>query len=97
MCRNLLTLSLNIILCGYGFSLHGFIILDVVDTISYNCASFSPITSSVDASVDMTMRHTRLGLIGQDRMTTLAKGGLLSQIDKINLHLCKRSLAEMLI
>jgi hypothetical protein len=37
--------------------------------------------------------HTRLGHIGQDRMTRLGREGLLGALAKVNLPTCEHSLA----
>ena len=84
-----LLLSLNNVHYGCGYLMNGFIMVDVVDMISNNLASFSLITSSVDANVDIIMWHARLGHIGQHRIARLTKEGLLGQIDRVELPTCE--------
>ena len=73
---------------GFGFWNDGFIVLDV---------EFNPTFSmhiSIDKSNDDVEKwHSRLGHVGQQRMTRLTKEDLMGSLSKIELPTCKFCLA----
>ena len=74
------------ILYGRGSFMDGFIKLDlnVSSHSSVNSASSYVIGSN---NIDSVTWHARLGHIGRDRMTRLAREGLLSSLTKVDLHM----------
>jgi len=79
---------LGITYYGCGFISDGFMILDL-NYYNYD-KSFVLLTSSDD--VDSIKWHARLGHIGQDRMTRLAREGLISNLAKVTLSICEHCL-----
>jgi hypothetical protein len=73
---------------GCGFISDGFMILDL-NYYNYD-KSFVLLTSSDD--VDSIKWHARLGHIGQDRMTRLAREGLIGNLAKVTLSTCEHCL-----
>ena len=67
---------------GRGFISNGFLILDIE---YYNNDSSIFLTSSDNASDNSSIWHARLGHIGQERMTRLAREGLMSNLTKVTL------------
>ena len=69
----------------------GFIILDLnfSSHSSVNSASSYVIGSN---NIDFATWHARLGHIGRDRMTWLAREGLLGSLTKVDLQLCEQIL-----
>ncbi|GAV60933.1 gag_pre-integrs domain-containing protein, partial [Cephalotus follicularis] len=65
---------------------NNFFIMDLVDS-----ASSSLFVNAND--IDSVTWHARLGHIGQDRMTRLAREGLLGPLAKVNLPICEPCLA----
>jgi len=63
-------------LFGHAFLLDDFLVLDL-DENYYSYKTSSVYVSSVDSSFVSVVWHARLGHIGQDIMTRLAKEGLL--------------------
>ena len=66
----------------------GFIKLDL------NISSYSSVNSTSSYvigsnNIDSTTWHARLGHIGKDRMTRLAREGLLGSLTKVDLQLCE--------
>ncbi|MBE2321372.1 GAG-pre-integrase domain-containing protein, partial [Solirubrobacter sp. CPCC 204708] len=80
------------ILFGHGSFVDGFVKLNLNDSYysSVNSASSYVIDSS---NVNSTTWHARLGHIGRDRMTRLAREGLLGSLTKVDLDLCEPCLA----
>ena len=76
------------ILYGHGSFMDDFIKLDlnVSSHSSANSASSYVISSN---NIDSATWHARLGHIGRDRMTRLAREGLLSSLTKVDLQLCE--------
>ena len=70
----------------------GFIKLDlnVSSHSSVNSASSYVISSN---NIDFSTWHARLGHIGRDRMTRLAREGLSGSLTKVDLQLCELCLA----
>ena len=60
---------------------------------SINNSSFSFISASDNINIDVYTWHARLGHIGQDRMSRLAKEGLLGLLTKIEMSICENCLA----
>jgi hypothetical protein len=75
---------------GCGFISNGFLILDL-DYSSYD-KSFALLTSS--DNVDSIKWHARLGHIGQERMTRLARENLLGNLAKVSMSTCEHYLKE---
>jgi hypothetical protein len=73
---------------GCGFISNGFLILDL-DYSSYD-KSFVLLTSS--NNVDLIKWHARLGHVGQERMTRLARENLLGNLIKVSMSTCERCL-----
>ncbi|XP_075103561.1 uncharacterized protein LOC142178129 [Nicotiana tabacum] len=83
-------------LFGFGHVTGGLIIMDLdYDSFSNN-ASFSMFVSSHKYDSDVNIWHARLGHIGQQRMQRLAKQGLLSNIEHVELSTCENCLAGKL-
>ncbi|KAK2973062.1 hypothetical protein RJ640_023559 [Escallonia rubra] len=80
---NKLDIFLDDVLFGHGFCMDSTFQLDLIDSQS----SYSYIVN------DSTTWHARLGHIGQDRMTRLAREGLLGPLTKVNLQTCEACLA----
>ena len=80
------------ILYGHGSFMDYFIKLDlnVSSHSSANSASSYVISSN---NIDSATWHARLGHIGRDRMTRLAREGLLGSLTKVYLQLCEPCLA----
>ncbi|KAJ4744662.1 Gag-Pol polyprotein [Rhynchospora pubera] len=91
--NNCVELYKNSILLGNGFFENNFMILDTID----GCSSFSydVFSSNVSSYVNdnMLIWHARLCHVGQDRMTRLAKVGLLGPLTKVSLPRCEGCLA----
>ena len=86
---NFVKLSMGTTYYGSGYILDDFIILDV-EYVNSNNNAYSLITSSHEN--DVMIWHARLNHIGQDRMSRLAKEGLLGNIDKVELPNCEHCL-----
>ena len=86
--NNGLVIFENVILYGHGSFMDGFIKLDlnVSSHSSINSASSYVIGSN---NIDSAIWHARLGHIGKDRMTWLAREGLLGSLTKVDLQLCE--------
>ena len=80
------------ILYGHGSFMDDFIKLDlnVYSHSSANSTSSYVISSN---NIDSATWHARLGHIGRDRMTRLARESLLSSLTKVDLQLCEPCLA----
>ena len=74
---------------GCGFISNGFLILDIE---YYNYDSSVFLTSSDNASDNSIIWHARLGRIGQERMTRLAREGLMGNLTKVTLSTCEHFL-----
>ena len=90
--NNGLVIFADEILYGHGSFMDGFIKLDlnVSSHSSVNSASSYVIGSN---NIDSATWHARLGHIGRNRMTWLAREGLLGSLTKIDLQLCEPCLA----
>ncbi|KAK2980404.1 hypothetical protein RJ640_014577 [Escallonia rubra] len=87
---NKLDIFLDDVLFGHGFRMDSlFFQLDLIDSQS----SYSYVVND-NIMNDSTTWHARLGHIGQDRMTRLAREGLLGPLAKVNLQTCEACLAE---
>lgn len=79
---------------GFGFMSDGFMVLDIDNSISYDAnKSISLVASSSDVNNDFVIWHARLGHIGQERMTRLAREGFLGPVAKVSLPTCEYCLA----
>ena len=78
---------------GHASLLDDFLVLDL-DENYYNNNSSSVFVSSVDSNSDSVVWHASLGHIGQDRMTKLAKEGLLGSLTQVRLPRCEPCLAS---
>ena len=76
---------MGIVYYGRGFISNDFLILDIE---YYNDDSSVFLTSS-DNSI---IWHARLGHIGQERMTRLAREGLMGNLAKVTLSTCEHCL-----
>ncbi|KAK2994002.1 hypothetical protein RJ640_005874 [Escallonia rubra] len=76
------------ILFGHGFRMDSPFQLDLIDSQS----SYSYVVNDNIVN-DFTNWHERLDHIGQDRMTRLAREGLLGPLTKVNLQTCEACLA----
>ncbi|KAK2966916.1 hypothetical protein RJ640_000544 [Escallonia rubra] len=86
---NKLDIFLDDVLFGHGFRVDSPFQLDLIDSQS----SYSYVVND-NIMNDSTTWHARLGHIGQDRMTRLAREGLLGPLAKVNLQTCEACLAE---
>ncbi|KAK2986484.1 hypothetical protein RJ640_001007 [Escallonia rubra] len=86
---NKLDIFLDDVLFGHGFRIDSLFQLDLIDSQS----SYSYVVND-NIMNDSTTWHARLGHIGQDRMTRLAREGLLGPLAKVNLQTCEACLAE---
>ncbi|KAK2971858.1 hypothetical protein RJ640_000875 [Escallonia rubra] len=77
---NKLDIFLDDVLFGHGFRMDSLFQLDLIDSQS----SYSYVVND-NIMNDSTTWHARLGHIGQDRMTRLAREGLLGPLAKVNL------------
>ena len=84
------TLYLGSKLVGTGCLSNGFMVLDTIDLASVDDSSSFVVNVVNDDSVKW---HARLCHIGQDRMTRLAREGLLGSLAKVNLPTCQDCLA----
>ncbi|KAL0437841.1 UNVERIFIED_CONTAM: Copia protein [Sesamum radiatum] len=75
-------------LYGLGFMNNGFFMLEL----SNECVSY--VSSSINVHDISALWHARLGHIGQERMTRLAREGLLGSLTKVNLPTCEPCMAE---
>ena len=75
---------------GRGFISNGFLILDI--EYYNNDSSIFFFTSSDNASDNSILWHARLGHIGQERMTRLARKGLMGNLTKVTLSTCEHCL-----
>ena len=82
-------MHLGTIYYGCGFISNGFLILDIE---YYNNDSSVFLTSSNNASDNSIIWHVRLGHIGQERMTRLAREGLMGNLAKVTLSTCEHCL-----
>ena len=73
---------------GHGFIWNNFFRIDLFDSISS-----SSYVANVNKNVDSVTWHARLGHIGRDRMTRLAREGLLGPLAKVDLPVCEPCLA----
>ena len=80
------------ILYGYESFMDGFIKLDL-NISSHSFANFASSYVIGSNNIDSATWHARLGHIGEDRMTRLAREGLLSSLTKVDLQLCEPCLA----
>ncbi|KAK2973299.1 hypothetical protein RJ640_029749 [Escallonia rubra] len=85
---NKLDIFLDDVLFGHGFRMDSLFQLDLIDSQS----SYSYVVND-NIMNDSTTWHARLGHIGQDRMTRLAREGLLGPLAKVNLQTCEACLA----
>ena len=74
---------------GHGFISNGFLILDIEH---YNNDSSVFLTSSDNAFDNLIIWHARLGHIGHERMTRLAREGLMGNLAKVTLSTCEHCL-----
>ncbi|KAK2970752.1 hypothetical protein RJ640_028275 [Escallonia rubra] len=86
---NKLDIFLDDVLFGHGFRVDSLFQLDLIDSQS----SYSYVMND-NIMNDSTTWHARLGHIGQDRMTRLAREGFLGPLAKVNLQTCEACLAE---
>ncbi|KAK2966774.1 hypothetical protein RJ640_020617 [Escallonia rubra] len=86
--NNKLDILLDNVLFGHGFHMDSLFQLDLIDSQSF----FSYVVNDKIVN-DSATWHARLGQIGQDRMTRLAKEGLLGPLAKVNLQTCEACLA----
>ncbi|KAK2985549.1 hypothetical protein RJ640_014149 [Escallonia rubra] len=86
---NKLNIFLDDVLFGHGFRMDNLFQLDLIDSQS----SYSYVVND-NIMNDSTTWHARLGHIGQDRMTRLAREGFLGPLAKVNLQTCEACLAE---
>lgn len=95
---NLFFMDDNVRLClgttvyGFGYVLNGFIVMNVERDDLHNDISFSYIESSHKDVDKNNLWHARLNHIGQDRMSRLAKQGLLGDLQKVELPTCEHCL-----
>ena len=75
-------------LFGHASLIDDFLVLDL-DELYYNNKTSSVFVSSVDSTSDSVVWHARLGHIGQDRMTRLAREGLLGSLTQVKLPICE--------
>ncbi|KAK2994180.1 hypothetical protein RJ640_018165 [Escallonia rubra] len=85
---NKLDIFLDDVFFGHGFRMDNLFQLDLIDSQS----SYSYVVND-NIMNDSTTWHARLGHIGQDRMTRLAREGLLGPLAKVNLQTCEACLA----
>ncbi|KAK2989911.1 hypothetical protein RJ640_001976 [Escallonia rubra] len=85
---NKLDIFLDDVLFGHGFRMNNLFQLDLIDSQS----SYSYVVNDNIVN-DSTTWHARLGHIGQDRMTRLARECLLGPLAKVNLQTCEACLA----
>ena len=78
---------------GHASLLDDFLVLDL-DEHYYSNKTSSVFVSSVDSNFDFAVWHARLGHIGQDRMTRLAKEGLLGSLTQVRLPRCESCIAS---
>ncbi|KAL0461127.1 UNVERIFIED_CONTAM: hypothetical protein Slati_0000300 [Sesamum latifolium] len=74
-------------LYGLGFMNNDFFMLEL----SNECVSY--VSSSINIHDIFALWHARLGHIGQERMTRLAREGLLGSLAKVNLPTCEPCMA----
>ena len=74
---------------GRGFISNGFLILDIE---YYNNDSSIFLTLLDNAFDNSIIWHATLGHIGQERMTGLAREGLMSSLAKVTLSTCEHCL-----
>ncbi|KAK2978454.1 hypothetical protein RJ640_023712 [Escallonia rubra] len=86
---NKLDIFLDDVLFGHGFCMDSLFQLDLIDSQS----SDSYVVND-NIMYDSTTWHVRLGHIGQDRMTRLAREGFLGPLTKVNLQTCEACLAS---
>lgn len=79
-------------LFGHASLVDDFLVLDL-DNEYYSDNTFSVFVSSVDSDHNSVVWHARLDHIGQERMTRLAKEGLLGSLTKVKLPKCEPCLA----
>ena len=77
----------------HGFISNGFLILDIE---YFNNDSSVFLTSSDNASDNLFIWHARLSHIGQERMTRLAREGLMGNLTKVTLSTCEHCLVGKL-
>ena len=82
-------MHLGTVYYGCGFISNGFLILDIEH---YNNDSSVFLTSSDNAFDNLIIWHARLGHIGQERMTRLAREGLMGNLAKVTLSICEHCL-----
>uniref|UniRef100_A0A2N9GDW0 Reverse transcriptase Ty1/copia-type domain-containing protein n=1 Tax=Fagus sylvatica TaxID=28930 RepID=A0A2N9GDW0_FAGSY len=108
MTQNLLSVNVLLEL-GFSFGFHGcsvdiflgstcfghaFILDDRLFHLDIDCSAYdSSFALLTQNDYDEMNWHARLGHIGQDRMTRLAREGLLGPLAKVNLPTCKHCLA----
>ena len=91
--NNGLVIFANGILYGHGSFMDGFIKLDLnVSSHSYVNYAFSYVIGC--NNIASATWHARLGQKGRDRMTRLAREGLLGSLTKVGLQLCEPCLAD---
>ncbi|KAK2970080.1 hypothetical protein RJ640_006553 [Escallonia rubra] len=86
---NKLDIFLDDVLFGHGFRMDSLFQLDLIDSQS----SYSYVVND-NIMNDSTTWHARLGHIDQDKMTRLAREGLLGPLAKVNLQTCEACLAD---
>ena len=82
-------MHLGTVYYGRGFISNGFLILDIE---YYKNDSSVFWTSSDNASDNSIIWHARLGHIEQERMTRLAREGLMGNLTKVTLSICEHCL-----
>ena len=86
--NNGLVIFANGILYGHGSFMDGFIKLDLNVSSHSSVNSASPYVIGIN-NIDSTTWHARLGHIRRDKMTRLAREGLLGSLTKVDLRLCE--------
>jgi len=69
--------------------MNDFLIPNLVDSYNNNNSSPSVFVSHFDPSLESIKWHARLGHIGQDRMSKVAKEGLLDRLTEVKLPTCE--------
>ena len=91
--NNGVSIYLGTIFYGIGYLLDGFFVLDVDDS-SFNKNANGSVSNIASFCDNDSMRwHDRLGHIGQDRMTRLAREGLLGPLARVIFLTCEHYLA----
>ena len=77
---------------GRGFISNGFLILDIEYYNNDSSKFFFFFTSSYITYDNSIIWHARIGHIGQERMTRLAREGLMGSLAKVTLSTCEHCL-----